>query len=437
MADKCDPIRAKLHALEGQLAKTDRFLQPEAGERNTPKPRPNPDWTNLASQIASTRLALRTCEESLRRFTVTGDGFVGSIELDTVISRFMQAHDIRAMSVAVAREGTLSGNRGYTWAQPNYPITQPHTLFRVASVSKIFTCAAIDRLVTTGALNFTTRAFGSLGITSSLLPTQTPDAEIDQITVLELVNRTSGLQRDFGVDFRTIASRLGQSVMPTRAQLVAYLYGEPLFARPGTVDHYSNSAFTMLTSMVEKASGRSFIDYLRQDLLQPLHLDDVRVGATAANGRIPNEVSTYDDFGFGPSQVDMAADATAPNAYGGQFTLENGEGAGGLVMSTGTVARFLAKHAVWNIGPRESGARYGDFAGTGAAAVSRPDGLDFAYAFNHLVDNVHHDALVSQINAILDRHTRVKTDGGLGSIAALIGTLAGTIRRWVALRLER
>jgi CubicO group peptidase (beta-lactamase class C family) len=436
VADKCDPIRSKLHALEGQLAKIHRFLPPEPGEKNPPKPRPNPDWTNLASQIASTRLALRTCVESLRRFTVTGNGFVGSIELDAVISTFMKAHDIRAMSVAVAHDGTLSGNRGYTWAQPNYPITQPHTLFRVASISKIFTCAAIDRLVTTGALTFTTQAFGHLGITSSLLPTQTPDAEIDQITVLELANRTSGLQRDFGVDFRTIASRLGQSVMPTRAQLVAYLYGEPLFARPGTVDHYSNSAFTMLTSVVEKAAGRSFIDYLRQDLLQPLHLDDVRVGATAANGRIPNEVSTYDDAGFGPSQVDMDADATAPNAYGGQFTLENGEGAGGLIMSTGTVARFLAKHAVWNIGPRESGARYGDFAGTGAAAVSRPDGLDFAYAFNHLVDNAHHDALVSQINAILDRHTRVKAGGGLGSIGAFVGTLAGTIRRWIARRLE-
>ena len=33
--------------------------------------------------------------------------------------------------------------------------------------------------------------------------------------------------------------------------------------------------------------------------------------------------------------------------------------------------------------------------------MSRPDGIDFAYAFNHLVDNVHHDTLVSQINAIL------------------------------------
>ena len=200
--------------------------------------------------------------------------------------------------------------------------------------------------------------------------------------------------------------------------------------------HYSNSAFALLTSIVEKASGRSFIDYLRQDLLQPLHLDDVRVGATAANGRFPNEVSTYDDAGFGPSQLDMAADATAPTAYGGQFTLENGEGAGGLIMSTGTVARFLATHAVWDIGPRESGTRYGDFAGTGAAAVSRPDGLDFAYAFNHLVDSLHQDALVSQINAILDRHLVVHPGGVVASISRFIIGLVDRVLRVVGLRLD-
>jgi len=133
----------------------------------------------------------------------------------------------------------------------------------------------------------------------------------------------------------------------------------------------------------------------------------------------------------------MAANATAPNAYGGQFTLENDEGAGGLIMSTGTVARFLATHAVWNIGAREWGARYGEFPGTGAGAVSRPDGLDFAYAFNRQVDTTHHDALVSQINAILDRHTKVQVDDVLMTLAAAIGTMAGTIHRWIAQRLER
>ena len=41
------------------------------------------------------------------------------------------------MSVAVARAGAMVANRGYTWAEPGYPMTQPDTLFRVASVTQI------------------------------------------------------------------------------------------------------------------------------------------------------------------------------------------------------------------------------------------------------------------------------------------------------------
>jgi CubicO group peptidase (beta-lactamase class C family) len=290
--------------------------------------------------------------------------------------------------------------------------------------------------VTSGALSFDTQAFPFLGVTR--VPLQVTDRDIDNITVKQLAMRRSGLQRDFGADFRMIASLLGQSVMPTREQLVRYIFGvHPLDSRPGTFDSYSNSAFAVLTSIVEKASGRTFVDYLRNEVLPPFGIHDVQVGATAANMRKPNEVSSYDDPGFSPSQTDMAVDAIAPNAYGGTFALENGEGEGGLIMSTGTVARFLATHAVWDIGPRQPGfTRYGKFSGTGAAAVSRPDGLDFAYAFNYQVDDPEHDALVKQIHAILDRHLSVQPGGVVASISRFIIGLVDRVLRVVGLRLN-
>jgi hypothetical protein len=40
--------------------------------------------------------------------------------------------------------GTLVANRGYTWAEDGYAITQPNTLFRLASVSKLFASAALE-----------------------------------------------------------------------------------------------------------------------------------------------------------------------------------------------------------------------------------------------------------------------------------------------------
>ena len=344
-----------------------------------------------------------------RQWRVMGASFAGASELDATVKDFMTAHAIRAMTVAVARKGKLVANRAYTWAEPSYPITQPNTLFRVASVSKIFTCAAIDRLVSSGALTFATQAFRFLGITSKLLSTQTPDPDVGNITVGELAIRRSGLRRDFG-DLRAIAGLISSSVTPTRDQLVRYVYGEPLWFRPGGpppadgTDGYSNSAFAVLTSIVEAASHQSYIDYLRNTVLSPLGISDVHLGATRSISRQPHEVSTYDHPGVSPSLLDMAANAIAADAYGGQVLTENSEGIGGLIMSTGTVARFIAAHSVWDIGGREVATRYGEMDGTGAGAVSRDDGLDFSYAFNRRVTTADHDFIKGKIDSFLNIH---------------------------------
>jgi len=340
-----------------------------------------------------------------RQWYVTGLPFTASSELDVIVWNFMAAHAIRAMSVAIARNGELVANRGYTWAEPGYPITQPNTLFRVASVSKIFTCAAIYRLAQTTPLTFGTPAFGFLGVTSRLLPSQTPDPDIGKITVYDLAVRKSGLQHDFGADLRTIASRIGSATTPTRDDLVHYIYGEPLVARPGTGDNYSNSAFTVLTSLVEAEARVPYLDYLRSVVLAPENIYDVFLGATGSNARLPDEVPSYDHPGVSASLLDMAADAIAPNAYGGQVLTENSEGVGGLITSTGSIARFIGTHAVWDIGGRQTGfARYGEMDGTGAGAVSRNDEFDFSYAFNRRVTTAEHDGIKGQIDGFINRH---------------------------------
>jgi len=432
MAYKCDPIRTVLRDLEAKL----EDLRPVSGEQHPPKPPPG--LNALVRQIAETRRSLQACAESLRMriWTVTGEAFVGSLEIDAVAMHFMKAH-----------EGVLTGNRGYTWAEPEYPITQPDTRFRIASVAKLFTCAAIGRLAKTRRLTFETRAFAFLDITDKFLPSQTPDPDIDKITILQLATELSGLARDFGTaansgnDFREISDRIGQTTVPTRDQLVRFLYGEMLKRRPGETpgpddNPYSNSAFTVLTSIVEKASGSSFIDFLNFELMGPLGIGDVDVGATAENGRKPKEVSSYDDAGVSPSQTDMRPDAVALNAYGGTFVLENGEGAGGLITSTGTIARFLGTNAVYGVGPRPTvsdGGRYGGLAGSGAAAVNRLDGLDFAFAFNRSVDYADYNILAAQINGIIDRHSRLV----LAPFFTLIARAARFIRSLVSARIAR
>ena len=198
MADACESLRARLRTLEAEL----KDSQPVPGERHPPKP--PPQLNGLIREIETARDELNACVEStmIRRWTVTGETFLGAFAIDRAIKRFMMAQDIRALSVAIARDGPLIGKRGYTWALPDYPITQPDTLFRVASVSKLFTCAAIDQLATTGALNFATPAFPFLGITP--LPFTHP-------TGISTTSRSSISRRAKAGSLKMLRSRSGAS----------------------------------------------------------------------------------------------------------------------------------------------------------------------------------------------------------------------------------
>ena len=341
-----------------------------------------------------------------RNFAATGSHVTAVSELDQIVRDFMSAHAIRAGAVAVGRHGTIVLSRAYTWAEPGYPMTGTHTLFRVASLSKMFAVACIDRLIAQHRLAWSTQAFPLLGITAALLPSQTPDPSIGAITVQELALRRSGLRRDWdgGNDLRSIASKLSITTMPTRDQLVRYIYGEPLMFAPGTQELYSNVAFTVLTSVIEAASGRPFLDYLQSEILSPLGIHDVHVAATPHNGRRADEIASYDDPGIGDSLLQPTLDVREPKAYGGSFVLENGEGAGGLVTSARSIARFIATHAVWDSGGRQLATRYGTLDGAISGAVSRPDGLDFGYTFNRRVTDAEHDQITNGIHTYLNAH---------------------------------
>jgi hypothetical protein len=121
-------------------------------------------------------------------------------------------------------------------------------------------------------------------------------------------------------------------------------------------------------------------------------IHDVAVAATAAGGRQPGEVSTYDHADVHASQLDYAPDALAPNAYGGSFVLETDTGAGDLIASAPAIARVIARYPVWiadsaHLTGRELAVRYGTFDGTSGGAVSRGDGLDFAFLFDRRVSD--------------------------------------------------
>src|SRR5262245_55443371 len=94
-----------------------------------------------------------------RRWIVTGTRIEKLDGLDDAMQRLMQPHQVRSGALAVAREGEVLFERGYTSAEEGDPVAQPSSPFRLASVSKAFTAALIHELIERGALSLDAAAF--------------------------------------------------------------------------------------------------------------------------------------------------------------------------------------------------------------------------------------------------------------------------------------
>jgi len=106
------------------------------------------------------------------------------------MKQVMQEKGVRAASLTIGKNGKIVLSRGYTWAEPDYAITQPGTLFRLASVSKMFTSAAIYELLQANKVSATDKVFPMLGLTP--LAGQTPDPQLKDITVQNLIDHKGG-----------------------------------------------------------------------------------------------------------------------------------------------------------------------------------------------------------------------------------------------------
>ena len=344
-----------------------------------------------------------------RRWTVTvGRATTRALvsALDAALADTMRRFGVRSAAIAVARAGDVRVSRGYTWAEPEYPVTQPSALFRQASVSKLFTAAAAQALHDDGVVGLDTPILNILGGTPA-------DARLKLVTMRQAATRLSGMRRDlFGAlpgggsgdaTMRDVALLAGRAGAPSQDDVVRYVTGMTLVTDPGTRidDGYSNIAFFLLGAAVERASGKSLRAYIRDRLLQARRTGNFQVARTGAGLRWSGEVSGYDSVNAEPSMLDTSG-VWAPAAYGGSFVLEPCPGAGGFAASVTAVARFIGTHAAWDIGPRAPATRFGDFHGTATLAQSRLSGLDVAIAFNYWVPDAAKNQLLDRIGPILD-----------------------------------
>jgi CubicO group peptidase (beta-lactamase class C family) len=344
--------------------------------------------------------------------TGTGPGLYAGVEAH--VEQFMRANSVRSAQLTILRSGRLAVQRAYTWSEPGTRRTRVNDRMLLASCSKIFLTAAIQWLYDhtkivnhrplrrRPLLSSTQRVYPLLGFSGPA------DARSDQITVGQLVAHTGGYPQptDATYRMRQIALDLLLTVAPTTQQLVRRVYSaETLKNAPGMTPEYSNLGYVAASLVVEKVSGLSYLDFVRQRLLAPLGVTEVDPCPTAGPRNWPGNLVMPEDDGLGLTTLNPSLNTQVPSVFGGdQMAKEAALGSCAFASSATALARVIRRHNALGLGGRAVGTRYGSTPGARSAAVSRADDLDWVLIINTRVgiDDARWDSLVKRIDRALD-----------------------------------
>ena len=274
---------------------------------------------------------------------MTGRAVPELAAFDQLMAKFLRDHDVPGASLAISRHGRIVYARGFGYADlVKRQAVEPDSLFRIASVSKPFTSAAILQLQERGKLKLDDGAFQLLGLKPHLEEGKSVDPRLWKITIRQLLQHSGGFDRGASFDpmFRPIeiSNALGVKPPAPPREIIEYMMGLPLDFDPGTKEVYSNFGYCVLGRIIEKVSGMSYTSYVRQEVLKPLGIDGMRLGHTLEKERAEGEVRYYprDDRKvqsvYGDGKV-------VPTAYGGWF-IEAMDSHGGWIASAPELARF-------------------------------------------------------------------------------------------------
>jgi len=194
-------------------------------------------------------------------------------------------------TILVARGGQTLVSRGYGTADLEASISPtPATPFAVGSISKTFTAAAILLLAQQGRLRLTDPV-------SRFLPRF---AHGDSITITQLLEHSSGLS-DY---YSWPAYATGRMEAISQAAFLDQAQRAPLDFPPGSRSSYSNTGYFVLATIVEKASGTSYADFLARNLFRPLAM---KRSGVMRDGDMPPEMAFGYDPTFPPERLALAA----------------------------------------------------------------------------------------------------------------------------------
>ncbi len=135
------------------------------------------------------------------------------------------------------------------------------TKFNLGSINKMFTRVAIGQLVQQGKISFEDK----LG---KFLPDYPNTKAAEKVTIRHLITMKSGIGDFFGEKFfSTSKDKFRQN-----SDYIPFFADQPLAFEPGTKEQYSNGGYVLLGAIIEKVTGQSYYDYVRENIFKPAEM---------------------------------------------------------------------------------------------------------------------------------------------------------------------
>jgi CubicO group peptidase (beta-lactamase class C family) len=198
-----------------------------------------------------------------------------------IAEAFLREHGIGGMSIAYGRDGMVEFEEGYGLADAERKqVVTPQHRFRIASISKPITATAVMMQIEKGRLKLSDTIWGPKGLLGGNF-----DGDLAAITIDHLLTHTSGGWANDRNDpmFRNIAMK--------HDELIAWtLANQKLTHKPGEAFAYSNFGYCVLGRVLEKLSGKSYEEHIRDTIFAPSGITTMRIAGNTLADRQPLEV---------------------------------------------------------------------------------------------------------------------------------------------------
>ncbi|HEX5011243.1 MAG TPA: serine hydrolase domain-containing protein [Planctomycetota bacterium] len=311
-------------------------------------------------------------------------------QVDAIAAQVLAQPGGVGLSIGVARKGKLLLAKGYGLADAEFDVpANAETLFRIGSVTKQFTAAAILLLVEQKKLSLDDTL-------DKLLPDfPTPG---HTVTLRQLLNHTSGIPSYTEAGDEWVAK---WPIELSDAELLALSEGKPFDFEPGQGWKYNNTGYYLLGMILAKEGGTTYGEHLERVLFEPLHLQ--RTCYDSNHALIKNRAQGY-AFEDGHLANDIYLGMRQPG------------GAGGLLSTGGELVRWEMALTSGKVVSPESFALM-------TTPTVLPSGKDTGYGFGLVMDEfegrrrIQHEGGIFGFNSILlwlpddDVHVAVISNG--------------------------